>query len=916
MTKEKTVLTVVIVVFLCGIGLLAYFVAGVGHDGDSLPEATKAGVDPIEEMAEEAGPVHKNETDNDNSANQKVALKGSVDTDNSIYADDRVSIVGRIISEIGDPIIGAEVRLEVTGAGYMGIISFDNIDLGIEGVTTCTTDQFGRFLLKKNDQDDENRICVFHPDYVPDSFVVKKTDSDTIDVGDLQVVIGGVVSGYVSDHRGNPIEGANLIAQPENWRRNGEAFAYTEYRPDDPTWKTMSAQNGYFTIPNLPQGSVRVCANHPDHILTVKAGVSITKGQESGGLMLVLSDAMIISGRIINKDRLPLPDALIKAELQNKKNELFSVLGVENTDETKSDKQGLFQIKCGSEDSIKLKVSCSYFFSETVENVYPGTTDLEIILKAGLWIAGVVSDSKTGALVREFKIKTSQRGMASSSFLVLRGGEAKRKKPDLIKEDRGAFLIEGLKKGNFNLVLKAEGYAEQEVNGNLPIDENKVMHVQLIPEAVITGVLLSPIGKPVPYGRITLKSNIVPKNVDDLMSRAIGQLMLGVIKESVKDIPGAGDVEASGSTKTLQKNRNSTTDMDGKFKFNRLQGGRYHIVASHPEYSNSETLIRQVRSGEHVENLEIILGVGGTIEGTVFDTQGIPMNDVKVEAELKSGGKMQKTQRSDQNGFYRIPGLNPGDYKVRIVKKDELRIIGSDGKLKVNSDNGSEKENLITVVDGRTVHLDLHEPRLASISGQVIADGIPAPDISLQIMKKGFMSMPFLRIETDRSGNYGFDSLDAGSYKIQVILKGHDVPVVKNISLNEGDQLNQDISVPTGVISGRICDTETGQGLVGVDVTADLIGREAQGGFSSVSSISISSVGEGKVHKRVKMNNKGTEAARTDNNGYYRIMYLEAGVYKIRADKKGYKESISSSVEVIKGAETEKADINIVRNVK
>jgi Carboxypeptidase regulatory-like domain len=121
----------------------------------------------------------------------------------------------------------------------------------------------------------------------------------------------------------------------------------------------------------------------------------------------------------------------------------------------------------------------------------------------------------------------------------------------------------------------------------------------------------------------------------------------------------------------------TTCDEEGNFKLTSLRSGAYVIHASSPGYvtPRSSTDTRVYRSGE---NVLINMVKGGVITGRVTDALGEPVVGVGVQVqkvrdlEGRRGlpFSMNPTdlfgRRTDDRGIYRIYGLEPGVYLVKV----------------------------------------------------------------------------------------------------------------------------------------------------------------------------------------------------------------------------------------------------------
>jgi len=117
------------------------------------------------------------------------------------------------------------------------------------------------------------------------------------------------------------------------------------------------------------------------------------------------------------------------------------------------------------------------------------------------------------------------------------------------------------------------------------------------------------------------------------------------------------------------------TDSDGNFKATGLVPGVYHLYASLAGYVIAPTPGASTlhRIGEHVT---INLVKGGVITGAVTDARGEPMigeyvhacrvRDAEGSPLIEGRRKYSVGAYTDDRGIYRIYGLNPGSYILRV----------------------------------------------------------------------------------------------------------------------------------------------------------------------------------------------------------------------------------------------------------
>ena len=134
-------------------------------------------------------------------------------------------------------------------------------------------------------------------------------------------------------------------------------------------------------------------------------------------------------------------------------------------------------------------------------------------------------------------------------------------------------------------------------------------------------------------------------------------------------------------------------DRDGRYQFDTLPPGRYHIAAQKdgfaPPMDPSTMQIFEVAAGQVLDDLTVSLRRGGAFAGRVLDPQGQPIANVGVTALLKrlyrndqpvgvasSGPPLLMPSGQGQTndlGEFRIFGLWPGEYVIVATAPIEVR---------------------------------------------------------------------------------------------------------------------------------------------------------------------------------------------------------------------------------------------------
>ena len=139
------------------------------------------------------------------------------------------------------------------------------------------------------------------------------------------------------------------------------------------------------------------------------------------------------------------------------------------------------------------------------------------------------------------------------------------------------------------------------------------------------------------------------------------------------------------SAPQLPEGRATLTDDTGAFELSDLPAGRYTLTVSKTGFINLSYGQRrplqpgtpiQLAEGQQLTGIEFRLPRGGVIAGRIFDDSGDPAPGVSVRVmqyRYAQGNRQlvpAGTGQTDDQGSYRIWGLNPGDYYVSAVARN------------------------------------------------------------------------------------------------------------------------------------------------------------------------------------------------------------------------------------------------------
>src|SRR5262249_25248235 len=145
-----------------------------------------------------------------------------------------------------------------------------------------------------------------------------------------------------------------------------------------------------------------------------------------------------------------------------------------------------------------------------------------------------------------------------------------------------------------------------------------------------------------------------------------------VVSDSGQPLAGAGVFAAIPGSSSNQR---TATDSEGNFKLQGLDAGLYRLFANLPGYifPNPQTDLNNSGVFYHPgDSASLTLIKGGVIAGTVTNIEGQPVVNVGVRAFRIRDADGNKTllpgvsqpKITDDRGYYRIYGLQPGTYIV------------------------------------------------------------------------------------------------------------------------------------------------------------------------------------------------------------------------------------------------------------
>jgi hypothetical protein len=267
--------------------------------------------------------------------------------------------------------------------------------------------------------------------------------------------------------------------------------------------------------------------------------------------------------------------------------------------------------------------------------------------------------------------------------------------------------------------------------------------------------------------------------------------------------------------------RTAVSDSAGGFVFSQLPGGRYVLEAEASDFVPvAQMPIIAISEGGRAEDIEIYMRPVGSISGRALDQRGNPLPFAEVDATASQSG-ISKKVNADSRGEFRIPGLGPDEYIIRIVPPKDAPstrdYVPTFYPETINRDNAER----ILMRPG--LHIDGIEVKLSSrgikITGRFITEtGRPARASAYLVPRTSSISLANAPSVTEpMKEEFEIRAVPPGSYFLYAVsdFQRDDIqrfnsrvsPQWVRIPIEVGDHNIDGVTVsiePTGSIHGQI----------------------------------------------------------------------------------------------------------------
>ncbi len=592
---------------------------------------------------------------------------------------------------------------------------------------------------------------------------------------DYALKVGGRARGIVLGDDGKGVAGARVWADIAGggWGWGGAQRSVTTDR------------EGRFDLRGVTAGKGTIAAEKEGFVDTASDELELLDGGVLDELTLRLSSGATISGRVLWPDGAPAVGAKVVVR-QTKERSRARNRWVDNAShEVTTDSSGHFERSGLAPSAVTLTASAEKpegaiggSWTAKLEDAKPGTA-VELKLAAPLPVHGRVVDV-AGRPLRKFSV----RHVAESE------NDPRMEKTWPFESEAGEFVLYE-PAGAYKIAAQAEGYTVSEEQAvTLPGFEG-VLVFTLQRAGSITGRVLGPDGAPVAKATVSANS-------------------------------GSGNGRRRGGDST-----DAVSDVDGSFEFSSVAAGNLSLNASAEGFAPSDATLVTVEAGLPVADVQLMLRVGGRVEGEIFAADGRPDPGRQIVCGNFGGGmgSANATATSDAAGHFVLEHLAPGKCSVMAVPDMKGRQGGDFDQTDMLA---QLKMTSVEVVDGETIHVVLGAPPKSPVlvTGRVTEGGSAFREGSVMALAEGgsiLESMKAAKIGAD--GSYALKLDKPGDYTLIVGERmGDESGVEFPVSIPEVPTFALDLALPVGEIHGRIS-TRDGTPLAGIPVNYEVEGR-------------------------------------------------------------------------------------------
>ncbi len=533
--------------------------------------------------------------------------------------------------------------------------------------------------------------------------------------------------GRVVDGQEQPVAGAEIRVSPAEGGV-GEGIRIVTRMMSREKPDAVSSANGSFVVSGLDEGEYVASVSREGYARKGFSALEVKAKPPNEWPPFVLSAGLSVAGFVRNAKG----EAIIAASVST-----FNEQG--DIRDTTSDSEGRFRLEdFSAERSVMLNVIAEGY-APLRRGVTPPAADLTLVLTASGILQGRVEDAETKRPLTDFTVGYS--APRTAGFVIRMGGGLGDRS---FQSADGSFELPDVPAGKWAVRASAPGYRTAEVAG-----------VEVAEGETKEGIVLS-----------LKKGGVLSGRVLDARRNT------GVPNASVSWQPvrseATGRLPAAMMSRLTGAEYGTTTDADGRFRFDGLPEGKVAVTASHPDFLEAAKDVE----GDAETSVDLMLSTGGAISGTVVGKDGrIPAAGAQVSLnELGDSPRGWGGDSTRANGA--------GNFLFEHLKAGRFRV-----SAEANAGKAAPKE-VVLAESQRLDGLLLQMASGATLRGTVT--GLPPGrlgGVRVSASAKDYNDMT----QTDEAGRFTLRDVPAGALRLNAttaLISGRST--AKSVEIPEG----------------------------------------------------------------------------------------------------------------------------------
>jgi hypothetical protein len=260
-----------------------------------------------------------------------------------------------------------------------------------------------------------------------------------------------------------------------------------------------------------------------------------------------------------------------------------------------------------------------------------------------------------------------------------------------------------------------------------------------------------------------------------------------------------------------------STDAQGQFVFDRLAPGRYRVVVAKPGFVTVSPTPDHILDPAGDVKISVDVQRAGAAEGRIVDDRGVPIDSVKVMAELitPAAGTVSPASyqaNTDDRGRFRIHTLPPGRYRVLALPSatdPERRLyfpgteaVSEAALIDVSSGDTVERLDFVLPIGQPSamaaeavaaIEREFQAPESPGFDGRITGRvtrtdvGLPVSGAAVTVYSSSGVSLRSAMADGD--GQFAFPRLSPGKYIVAASAAGFVSPAPSRASVAGGTQV-------------------------------------------------------------------------------------------------------------------------------